>query len=138
MDIKISAFLTEDELRKFSSVNDIDLNNTLQWLRLYMGDCWFIQEVPYVKKKWLGKKESGIIYTLYYKPISVEGTEVQIINFMPEHRLISINTIVSKQILMSYLMGLTNGLDFCFSKTGRKKLVELSSINLSEDFKGFM
>jgi len=100
----IELLITKEELQRYSSVADAELNELLKDVR-ELNPNIYVKEYSYRKKSLFKKCQ---IMTLYALMIDGQGG-VQLFNFPPKDELGSINTHVTKQVLFTYLFGYYNG-----------------------------
>lgn len=99
----IETYLTDEELERFKSVTDEELNKLLQEVNENFGDKYRIDETFYQYKKYFfSKPVKRVRYTLY---AIMSSPSVQCINFASDGKS-SINTSVTKSYLMTYFYGL--------------------------------
>lgn len=100
----ITTYLSNAERESWNFVDDKDINEIFQDVRK-IDNRWLIETRPFVVKKFF-KTKTVVLYSLYYDFVH----EAQIINFPPESsESCSINTIIGKSSIMSYLLGLLAG-----------------------------
>jgi hypothetical protein len=109
------TYLTMDELKKFTSVNDTEVNDLLQKVRENFDGKFLLETRNYKRKRtffssWLSNEpQETTLYTLYYDLL---GGEVQVINFASDNTESSIHTHVTKATIMNYFMGMLNGFKY--------------------------
>lgn len=104
----ICTYLTDWEIKNFTTVKDKDLNELFQEVRTIFNGKYYIQEREYTVKGWFKKTKTETLYSLYKETFL---PEVQQINFYVGNES-SINTYVSKALLMATFYGLINGYNF--------------------------
>jgi hypothetical protein len=103
----ITTFLTEEEVNKFKSSTDKEINDLLVEVNHYF-DKFLVQEKDYTIKRFFFKTEKRKLYTLY--SLLNRAGEVQIINFCQDWNW-SINTDVPKSYIVTYFLGILSGID---------------------------
>ena len=100
------TYLTDEEVKRYSSVSDKELDELLQELRA-VDDSWAIQETTAIKKGFWKNTEVKH-YTLYYK---VQHPEWQVINLAtPNGGSVFHYELNSREFIMNYIMGVLNGM----------------------------
>lgn len=107
------TYLNDLEFVKFSEVEDKELNEIFQEVRVKFSNEYFIQEHLFIEKRWMKKPIEKRFYTLYKLLIT---PEVQVINFHSDGPS-SINTGVTKSLLMATFFGLLNGYNYAINST---------------------
>lgn len=100
----IYTFMTELDRRTWHEVKDKEINGLLKDLRGFNSNI-YMQERTIEVRKFLRKPKSITLYTIYIDT----DYDAQIINFCPEEGKSSINTTVSKQLMMTYMLGMLHG-----------------------------
>lgn len=99
--MSLHMLFCEEEYLSLESVSDNDINTIFQELREYHTG-WYVKEHIFKRKK-LFKRIRHVSYSVYFR----SKIDCQAINFYdPEGK---INIRVSKDIIITYLMGLLNG-----------------------------
>lgn len=98
------TYLTDQEFKDYSKVEDADLNDVFQELRAISTD-WYLQERKYpVSRGWFRKPRIETKYSVFKTTMK---PEVQQINFyLDNNGDYSINFVVKKEIVMAYFFGL--------------------------------
>lgn len=100
----VTTYLSHQERESWKQVKDKELNELLQEMR-QIDKGWLIETRLFVNKRFF-KTETFERYSLYCD----FGIEAQIINFPPNtSEASSINTVVSRDMIMSYLLGYLAG-----------------------------
>lgn len=101
----ITTWLNEQELKQYSHVVDEELNELFQEVMEKFEKRVYLEERKIYTKRFFITKELTL-YTLYIH----NGHEAQIVNFAdPKY---SINTLVTKEFIMTYFYGLLSGLNY--------------------------
>lgn len=98
------TYITDQDIERWSKATDKDINDILQQVRA-VDDRWMIYEYTIIKRRWF-KKDT--LLTLYSIRVKQSSHEARIINFAQDHEW-SINELVTKSYILTYLYGLLNG-----------------------------
>lgn len=107
------TYINDQDIDRWSKATDKDINDLLQQVRA-IDDRYMIYEYTIIKKHWFKKTEHSLLYSLRVR----DGYEARIINFAQDHEC-SINDLVTKSYMMTYLFGLLTG--FNLSKQQKEK-----------------
>lgn len=103
----ITTWLTPNEIKAYSSVQDEQLNEIFQEVRSKFHDLYLLEETTIkVRRAWWRKPEKRTVYTLHV--LINRFNECQTINFVQDHDC-SINVNVSASYIITYFLGLLNG-----------------------------
>lgn len=106
----ITTFLTQSEIEAYTSVEDRELNELLQYARRATDNCILIEVVRSVVTRRLFRANTvEKFYTVYWTNKG-QDREVTITNFYGGD--CSINTSVPKDTVLNYLMGLLTGVEY--------------------------
>lgn len=106
----ITTFLTQSEIEAYTSVEDRELNELLQYARKATDNCILIEVVRSVVTRRLFRANTvEKFYTVYWTNKD-QDREVIITNFYGGES--SIRTVVPKEVCMHYLVGLLTGVDY--------------------------
>jgi len=111
----ICTYLHDYEFSDFQKVEDKELNELFQEVRELIPDTFFVQQHKVISKKWLKKPTTTVYYSLY-KLLS--KPEVQEINFFVDNSDSSINTVITKGMLMAYFFGVISGHRYDVTQAG--------------------
>jgi hypothetical protein len=106
----ICVLLTEYDKGRYTTVQDVELNELLQEIRTEFKGVYLLREY-FVKQKrgfftsWFKEDEYNTFYELY---ADLGHWDTQVINFARESGS-SINTLVPKSYIITYFLGLLNG-----------------------------
>lgn len=101
------TWLSEDDVEKYSRVQDSELNELLQEVRCQEG--YLVQETKYAEKRWLRKSRYVELYTVYFNVgIKPELNEYQLLH-LPSDSNKNGSYKVSKAVAAAFLLGLLNG-----------------------------
>lgn len=104
----IYTYLNEYEVQTFSNCPDEEINTLLQEVNKTRGR-FLVQTRRIVKPRFLRGPKVTHMYTLYARTGTV--SEVQIINFPPANAYPDLNTTVSKQLLITFLLAFMAGME---------------------------
>lgn len=109
----ISTWISDEEAKLFSTVEDKELNELFQEVRKEFNSSYLIQTIRYDERTWLDRLTSNYLktgkrYTLYFRE---KGIDAQVVNFCQDHDW-SINTSVPKSYIMTFFFGLLSGKDW--------------------------
>lgn len=104
----ICTWLTESEIKNYTTVKDKELNELFQEVRRDFENEFFISEMEVITRRWFKKPVHETFYTLYK---ATGLPEVQVINFYVDGAS-SINTGVKKELVMALFYGMLNGADY--------------------------
>lgn len=96
--------MTEWDRQNWHQVKDKEVNALLQELRGINSNIYMTERIVEFKK-FLRKRITFSIYTMYID----SSYDAQIINFCPEAGKSSINTSVSRQLMITYMLGMLHG-----------------------------
>ena len=100
----IELLITKEELQRYSSVADAELNELLKDVR-ELNPNIYVKEYSYKKKRLFKKCQTTTLYSLM-----IDGDcGVRAFSFPPKDGQGSINTLATKQVLLTYLFGYYNG-----------------------------
>lgn len=102
----IETYLSENDIKRFTSVTDQELNTLFQEVREKFDNKYYLEESTHVIKKMFRKPKEYTKYTLYYDTIL---PSVQVINFPSEKG--GIRECADKSLIMALFFGLLNGLE---------------------------
>lgn len=103
----IQTYLRPEEKEKMKSVGDKEIDELLKEVNEIFADRYFISEQSRTEKPFLRKKRVLWYYSLYAQLLP-DGMEVININFCQDHDC-SINTLVKKSYIVTYLLGMLSG-----------------------------
>jgi hypothetical protein len=104
----IYTFIRMEEQQLMKTTGDAQINNLLKEVNSKMKFGFVISEREVTPRRRLFKKPKPYnVYTLYG---CSGGEDVQVINFCQDHDW-SVNTVVSKSYIVTYLLGILAGLD---------------------------
>lgn len=108
----IETYYSEEEQVKYRTVEDKDINDLLIELNKRVGNKYFVRsfQIPIKKRffnSWFRSRKYQTHYSVY---ASLGGMACQVINFCQDHDW-SINTMVRKSYIVTYLLGILCGLD---------------------------
>ncbi len=99
------TYLGDEEVNAWKyRLMDNELNDLLVEVNAIPGERWCIQPINTLKRRWLRKSQPITLYCLY---AFIAGLEWQVINFPGGAS--SINTIVDKAYIQTYLFGYLGG-----------------------------
>lgn len=103
----ITTWLSDAEIKAYSSVTDKELNDLFQEIRQKSRNKFLLQEVLWSDRPpfWQTARAPITYYSLY----ALNGMEAQVINFALDHEW-SINTSVRKSHIMAFFYGILAGL----------------------------
>lgn len=102
--MSMHMYITDQDIDRWSKSTDIDINNLLQEVKA-IDDRWMIYEYAIIKKR---RFKKDIRLTLYSLRFREHAHEARVINFAQDHEW-SINELVTKSYIMTYLYGLLTG-----------------------------
>jgi hypothetical protein len=102
--MSIHTFLNDQERANWAKVADKDVNDLLQELRLNDTNIYVSERVSEIRR-WFRKPLIIKRYEMYID----SNYDAQIINFCPESGRSSINTSVTKQLMITYMLGILHG-----------------------------
>lgn len=98
------TFYTKEELVKFTSVTDKEVNALLQMVREKVSNRYLICEQEHTTYRWFRRP---LVSTTYIMLCQGDDGQCQVINFYADKCGLNYN--VSKGYIMTYLCGLLNG-----------------------------
>lgn len=101
----ITTYLSEHEKTTFRTIADKDILELIEEVEQKTGVRYLIQEYSREKRQWFRKSQIKKVYTMY----ADMGHEAQVLNFAQDHDW-SINTCVTKSYVITFLLGILNGL----------------------------
>lgn len=105
----ITTYLTQSEIEAFTSVEDKELNELFQYARKATGNCILMQSGEVITKRLFRSDKVTMYYGVYWTR-SEQDREFIITNFYGGES--SIRTVVPKEVLMHYLVGLLTGVEY--------------------------
>lgn len=99
------TYITDQDIERWSKVKDKDLNELLQEVRA-IDSRYMIYEHLVITKRWLKKEQHSMLYSLRVR----DGYQARVINFAQDRKW-SINELVTKSYIMTYMYGLLTGLN---------------------------
>lgn len=106
------TYITDQDIDHWSKSTDADINDLLQKVKA-IDDRWMIYEYTIIKKRWFRKDTRVVLYSIRVREHSHEA---RIINFAQEHEW-SINELVNKSYMLTYLHGLLTGFNLSKQKS---------------------
>ncbi len=107
------TYLSNSEKENYSKVSDPELNQLFQRVRKDLsGKRIYIHEYTTTIKRWFNHPIIKKSYEVYWDAHESAYPEVQIMNFYPDNEYQStLNSVVSKPVVMNYLYGILSGLN---------------------------
>lgn len=114
----MTTYIDGSELNKYCSVEDKDLNDLLQEVRKLTDNKIFLRKVTRTENPLFRKKVVHVYYELLstISAFSPNTNEVMVINFCQDWEW-SINSIVKKSYIVTYLLGMLSGYAYATEKT---------------------
>ncbi len=107
----MTTYLQPHHQWEYAKVEDKDVDELLQEVRSKVSDAVLIKHQWYIQPHWFKPDERIDFYTVY---IDLGNGEAQIVNFPGTKS--SINPHVSKETIMTYLIGLLAGFQMRFNQ----------------------
>ena len=104
----ISSYYCQEELEKFTTVEDKQLNDLLQEIRNKISVHFYLQTITRTERPLFRKPKVFVYYQMLLSHTKRDldtVQEVQIINFCQDHAW-SINTIVTKSYVVTFFLGM--------------------------------